>query len=400
MDHWTALLIALVFLAYALATRRLGRTVLTGPLLFAGLGLVLGPALLGWVEPGIGNSALHTLAELTLVLVLFTDAASTDLGMLTRVRSLPTRMLLIGLPLTILLGTLVALGLFPDLSLWSAALLAAILSPTDAALGQPVLDNEAVPAPIRAAIGSESGLNDGLALPAVLVFAALASGSSEREVTAWFGLVGQQLLLGPLAGIMVGSGGGWLLERAWQAGWMEEWAEGIAALAIALAAFVLAEAVHGNGFLAAFAGGLAMGRMLGRRCRYAYQFQRSEAHILILGTFFIVGAVLLPEGAAHLTWPCVIFALFALTVMRMLPIAISLTGLGLGLRTAAFIGWFGPRGLASVLFTLIILEGAGVPDSDSLLAAVALTVTLSIVLHGLTAAPLASAYARQNIDPE
>ena len=172
----------------------------------------------------------------------------------------------------------------------------------------------------------------------------------------------------------------------------EEWAEGIAALAIALSAFLLAEAIHGNGLLAAFAGGLSMGNMLGKRCRYVYEFQQSEAHILVLGTFFLVGALLIPEASAHLTWGCVAFAMVALTAMRMLPIAVSLIGTRARPATVAFLGWFGPRGLASILFTLIVFEGNNLPHGDSILAAVVLTVALSIVLHGVTATPLARAY--------
>lgn len=406
MSHGIALLIALAFLAYALCTRRLGRTVLTGPLLFAALGFALGPAGLHWVDFGFGNGTasgqglhdgpLFVLAEITLVLVLFTDAASTDLGTLSRVRSVPTRMLLIGLPLAVALGTLGAALIFPALSIWEAALLAAILAPTDAALSQPVIENEAVPSRIRAAITTESGVNDGLALPAVLLFAALAAGANEQGAAGWAGFVTQQLVFGPLAGVLVGGGGGWLIQRAWSAGWMDEWAEGLAALTIALSAFLLAETLHGNGFLAAFVGGLAMARMLGKRCRYAYEFQQSEAHILVLGTFFLVGALMLPAAAEHLTWWCAVYALFALTAMRMLPIAVSLLGTRLDVATVAFLGWFGPRGLASVLFALIILERADVSNEAPLLAAIALTVTLSILVHGVSAAPMARRYGRSH----
>lgn len=394
MSYWTGALIALLFLAFALASRKLSGSVLTGPMLFAGFGFVIGPQALGWVNLEISNHVIHTIAEVTLVVVLFTDAASTDFKLFRRSGNLPLRMLLIGMPLAMGLGTLAALGLFPHWPLWEAALLAAILTPTDAALGQAVTDNEAIPERIRTAIGSESGLNDGLALPLVVLFAALAAGGPGDGTAYWLEFVGGQIVLGPLAGIAIGYAGGRLVALAADRGWMADWAEGIAAMAIALGAFMLAEAVGGNGFLAAFAGGLAFGKGLGRKCRFLYEFQQTEAHMLVLVTFTLVGAMLLPAAMQHFTLPCLLFSIFALTVMRMLPIAISLAGLKLGAHTVAFIGWFGPRGLASVLFLLIVMQSTDLARESELLAAVALTVTLSIILHGITAAPWARIYGR------
>ena len=363
-------------------------------MLFAGLGFVIGPQVLGWVDIDISNRVIHTIAEVTLVLVLFTDAASNDLKLFRQSHNLPLRMLLVGMPLAVGLGTLAALGLFPGWSLWEAALLAAILTPTDAALGQAVTENETIPENIRSAIGTESGLNDGLALPLVVLFAALASGGTGNGSPYWLEFVGSQILLGPLAGIAIGYAGGRLVGLADDHDWMSDWAEGIAAMAIALGAFMLAEAVHGNGFLAAFAGGLAFGSGLGRKCRFLYEFQQTEAHMLVLITFTLVGAMLLPAAMQHFTWNCLLFSIFALTIMRMLPIAISVIGLKLGLHTTAFIGWFGPRGLASVLFLLIVMQSTDLVRESELLAAVALTVTLSIILHGVSAAPWARIYGR------
>jgi len=354
MSFWAAALIAAMFLVYALISRRLSESVFTGPMLFTAFGLLIGPQVLGWVDLEISNSVIHTLAEMTLVVVLFTDSAGADFGALRRASGLPLRMLLIGMPLAVVLGTLAALGLFPHWGLWEAALLAAILTPTDAALGQAVTENEAVPARIRAAINTESGLNDGLALPLVLLFAALAAGAG-GGAGHWLELVGKQVVLGPLVGGLVGYLGGKAIAKAFELGWMSEWAEGIAALSIALGAFALAEAVHGNGFLAAFAGGLAFGRALGRRCRFLFEFQQTEAHMLV---------------------------------------AIGLIGTGLGRETVAFLGWFGPRGLASVLFVLLIVEGTDLARKHELLAAVVLTVALSIITHGFSAAPWARRLGR------
>lgn len=268
MSYWVGALLAILFLAFALVSRRLSGSILTGPMLFAGVGFMIGPQGLGWVEIGISNHLIHAVAEVTLVVVLFTDAAGTDFKLFRQSRNLPLRMLLVGMPLAVGLGALAAIGLFPGWSLWEAALLAAILVPTDAALGQSVIENESIPERIRTAISSESGLNDGLALPLVLLFAALATGSPENGTAYWLEFIGSQILLGPLAGIAVGYSGGRLVSLADEHGWMNEWAEGMAAMAIALGAFTLAEAMLGNGFLAAFAGGLTFGKGLGRKCRF------------------------------------------------------------------------------------------------------------------------------------
>lgn len=398
MTYWTSALIAILFLAFALVSRKLSGSILTGPMLFAGAGFVIGPQVLGWVEFEISNHVIHAVAEITLVVVLFTDAASTDFNLFRQSRNLPLRMLLIGMPLAVGLGTLAALGLFPGWTFWEAALLAAILVPTDAALGQSVIDNETIPDRVRTAISTESGLNDGLALPLVVLFAALATGGSNNGATYWLEFVGSQLMLGPLAGIAIGYSGGRLVALADDRGWMNDWAEGIAAMAIALGAFMLAEAMHGNGLLAAFAGGLVFGKGLGRKCRFLYQFQQTEAHMLVLITFTLVGAMLLPAAMQHFTLNCLLFSILTLTVVRMLPIAISLAGLKLGMHTIAFIGWFGPRGLASVLFLLIVMQSTELARESELLAAVALTVTLSIIFHGVSAAPWARMYGRAFAD--
>lgn len=394
MSHWSGVLIALAFVTFALFSRKLAGSIVTGPMLFAGVGFVVGPEVLGWVNLQISNQVIHAIAEVTLAVVLFTDAANTDFKLFRQSENLPLRMLLIGMPLAVVFGALAAMVLFPGWSLWEAALLAAILTPTDAALGQAVTENEKVPVRIRTAIGSESGLNDGLALPLVVLFAALAAGTTDKGVTHWMQFIGGQILLGPLAGVVVGYLGGRMVALADERGWMSEWAEGIAAMAITLGAFMLAEAVHGNGFLAVFAGGLAFGKGLGRKCRFLYEFQQTEAHMLVLITFALVGAMLLPAAMQHFTWNCLLFSVFALTLMRMVPIALSLSGLKLGLHTIAFLGWFGPRGLASVLFLLIVMQSTDLVRESELLAAVALTVTLSIILHGITAAPWARIYGR------
>ena len=386
--------VAVAFLGYAVVSGKLEGTVLTAPLLFAGFGFLIGGGGLDIAEADLGHSFLHIVAELTLILVLFADAARIDLKRVRQDHNLPLRMLILGLPLAIAFGTVVAVQLFPQFTLWEAALLAALLAPTDAALGQAVVSNPAVPVRIRQAINIESGLNDGIALPAVLLFAALAAMSGEGESQNWvtFGLL--QIGLGPVAGIAVGWIGGKLIERASRAGAISESFQGIGILALAGLSYVGAELIGGNGFIAAFVGGMVFGNVIQDDCDFLFEFMETEGQLLMLITFLVFGMALLPEGLEGLSFMHVVYALLSLTVIRMLPIAISLVGSGVKVPTIAFLGWFGPRGLASILFVLLILDDAEVVNEAAILSITVATVALSTLLHGVTAAPFAAAYGR------
>lgn len=388
--------IALGFLLYCLVSRRLSHTFLTGPLLFTFFGLAMGLAGLDLIPMDVSDQALHLLAEVTLILVLFSDAANIDLAQLRRDHNLPARMLLIGMPLSVAATAAIALVLFDGLSLWEAALLAAMLAATDAALGQAVVTDPSVPVRIRQTLNVESGLNDGLALPFVLVFLSFASaGQTATSAGEWllFGL--KQVTLGPLAGATVGYLGGKAVTLAYKTEWMSDEAEGLIALALAFLAFSLAELIHGNGFIAAFIAGLTLGNTLGRKCRFLFEFAESEGLFLILMTFFIFGGAMLPEALGQINVIYVVFALLALTVLRMLPVWVALRSTGVRPVTIGFLGWFGPRGLASVLFVLLILEEAEIAGRETIFTAVMVTVILSIVLHGITAAPLSRWYGRR-----
>ncbi|NNM00767.1 MAG: sodium:proton antiporter, partial [Gammaproteobacteria bacterium] len=378
---------------YGLVSRRLDGSVVTGPLLFTLFGLVAGPAALGWLPLHISNDTVHTLAEVTLILVLFSDAANIDLKQLRDDHSVPARLLLIGMPLTIVLGTAAAWLVLDKLFIWEAALLAAILAPTDAALGQAVVSNESVPARIRQGLNVESGLNDGIALPLVLLFAALASAMHpETDSGQWLAFGAKQVLLGPVAGVAVGYAGAKLVALCFRTGWMSETAEGMIALGMAFGAFALAEAIHGNGFIAAFVCGLTFGNTLQKKCQFLWEFAESEGLILILLTFTAFGAAMIPQAAANITLQHVLVAVLALTLLRMLPVHIALLGTGIKPVTSAFLGWFGPRGLASILFALLILEEAEVAGETTVFTVVIVTVALSVVAHGVTAGPAARWY--------
>jgi len=270
-----------------------------------------------------------------------------------------------------------------------------LLAPTDAALGQSVVSAKAVPLRIRQSINIESGLNDGIALPAVLLFAALAGAAhGGNEAGDWlrFGLM--QVTLGPLAGAIIGYAGARLIDTAAERGWTTTASQGIGILSLAVLAYVLAEMIGGNGFISAFVAGVVFGNSIRHPCTFLFEFMESEGQLLMLITFLVFGAALLPEGLAHVDVTVVVYALLSLTAIRMIPIALSLLGSGIRMPTYLFLGWFGPRGLASILFVLLILEEAEIPHRDEIFSITVVTVALSVILHGISAAPLAKVYGR------
>lgn len=394
MEKLEFVIIAGAVLTYSFVSGRLSSTWVTAPMVFAIFGLAVGGAGMGLVSLQVSHGAIHLLAEITLVLVLFSDAARIDLRLLIRDHSIPTRMLAIGMPLTIALGTAVALALPLGLDLVHAALLAAVLAPTDAALGQSVVSNPAVPVRIRQALNVESGLNDGIAVPVVVLLAALAVASTAADTSytgfAAFGAL--QVTLGPITGVIVGSLGGRLMDHAASRGWMSMSFEGPAVLAAAGLAFAGSELIGGNGFIAAFVAGLCFGFVIGDRCKFILEFAESEGQLLTLITFLVFGAIMLPELLHGLTWSMVLYAILSLTIIRLLPIALSLLGTGLSPSTTLFLGWFGPRGLASILFALLIVEQLGTAQAHTIMLVTILTVGMSIIAHGVSAAPAARRY--------
>ena len=395
MELLSLAIIAAGLLLYSLISGRLQGTIITAPMVFIVFGFVVGAGGLDLAHIDLQHSAIHTVAEFTLILVLFTDAARIDLVLLRRDHNLPIRMLILGLPLTLGAGWLIASWLFPTFSFWEAALLAALLAPTDAALGQAVVSAKVVPVRIRQAINVESGLNDGIALPAVLLFAALASAQPGTTATnEWISFALLQLTLGPLTGVIVGLVGARLLDSAVERGWMNESSQGIGILALAVFSYVAAEITGGNGFIAAFIAGMVFGNTIRHPCTFLFDFMETEGQLLMLVAFLVFGAVLLPQGLEHLNSTMLLYALLSLTVIRMVPIAISLAGAGLSAPTKLFLGWFGPRGLASILFVLLIVEESDAPHREEILALVLITVALSALLHGVSAAPLAARFGR------
>jgi NhaP-type Na+/H+ or K+/H+ antiporter len=383
--------LALGIVLLGLVSRKIERVFLTPPLVFVAFGFLLGADVLGIAAFEIHAPFIHRLAEWTLVLVLFTDAARIDLRSIQREHDLPLRLLLIGLPLTITAGAVLGHWLFPALGFAGAALLASILAPTDAALGDAVLHDTRVPVRVRQSLNVESGLNDGLAVPSVLFFTVLA-GASHDPARDWVRFILTQLALGPLIGAAVGALGGIAVERAVAAGWMSGAFQRLAGPALAFLAWSAALLAGGNGFIAAFVAGLAMGHFARNACGVLHAFGEAEGQLLALITFVLFGAAMVPFALAHATPAIWLYALTSLTLIRMIPVALALTGTGLRVQTTGFLGWFGPRGLASVVFGLALVESPQFPAKETLLATVGLTVVLSVILHGVTSAPLARAY--------
>lgn len=366
----------------------------TPPILFTIFGFLLSTTLMETAGLSYDEGSIHILAELTLILVLAADASQISLKELRQMKTIPVRLLLIALPLIIVMGAFAAKFIFLDISWYEAALLAAILAPTDAALGASVLAEKTVPLKIRQGLNVESGLNDGIALPAVLFFACFLNMMHQSGEENWLAFLSLQLSLGPVVGVIVGWLGGHLIAKAAKKDWMTSEFQGVAAIALAVIAFALAEMVHGNGFIAAFVTGLVYGNLKVDYSKFLKEFTETESQFLVYLTFFLFGALILPEAIPHMTTQMFAFAALSLTAVRMIPVAIALLGTGFKLPEVSFMGWFGPRGLASLLFALLILEDLDVTQAEFIQTAVATTVLASVVLHGISAAPLSRIFGK------
>jgi NhaP-type Na+/H+ or K+/H+ antiporter len=384
-----AAMLAVFLLIYSAVAGRIERSLISGPIVFTAVGFILGADGLGILRIHIDGEGLRLLAELTLAMVLFTDAANADFGIVKRNIGLPERLLLIGLPLTILLGFLVAAVIFPRLEILEMALLAAMLAPTDAALGKPVVTNPAVPAAMREALNLESGLNDGICVPIVVLLLGLAVGT--QIVGGTMGHVTRVVVEAIGIGLIVGLALTWLttlmLRLAESRGWISEhWVE-IPIVALAAACFTAAQALGGSGFIACFVGGLLLS---GLSARHKQELLRGAAHMgeaLALLTWVVFGGIVVARMIDRVTWPALLYAVLSLTVIRMLPVFLCLIGTRTSVADKLFIGWFGPRGLATIVFAVLVLDEK-LPGNDTIMAAAGWTVLLSVIAHGVTANPL------------
>ena len=386
---------ALLISGYSLIAGRLERTALSGPIVFVVCGFLMGPLALGWFDGDVERTEFRVLADLTLALILFIDAANADFEVLKRQFRIPSRMLLLGLPSVIFLGTVTAAFLFSNLSLFEAAILGTILAATDAALGKAVITNKTVPKQIREGLNIESGLNDGLCVPILFVFRALALGNSEGSSNMLaLTLVFQELGIGVVVGLgltaIVTLAMKWCRDQGW---YSDIWKQ-VTVVMLAIACFSVAQSLHGSGYIAAFIGGLLFGFRAKEATHRLVAAPEGIGETLALTTWFVFGATVIGQSFQHFTWGMLVYALLSLTVIRMVPIFLSLSGTGESTRSKLFLGWFGPRGLASIVFAIIVLN-EGIPGSQFIAMVVVLTVFFSLVAHGISANPLANLMGQQ-----
>ena len=383
---------------YVLLSGRLKSTPFGGALFFVLCGIALGPSGLNWLRLAVTSGRLETIAEFTLALVLFSDAAGANLRVLRRSTRLPIRLLGIGLPLTILVGGLCAALLFPSFSLSEAAILGIVLAPTDAALGQPVVTNPRVPDRIREDLSVESGLNDGICVPFLLSFLAMATASSTTGISEGLNTFAvmfvQQIGISTLVGGGLALAGVGLRDGAARAGWIADDWRPLLAVALPIVALCLAQLCGGSGFIACFVAGLVFGGFTPREGGRDFVTVEAGGDLLSLITWLTFGAYAIAIAITELSPASIGYAVLSLTVVRMVPVALAMAGLGLDRATIAFVGWFGPRGLASIVFAVMVLDG-NLPHGHRIVSTVLVTVLLSVVLHGLSAPGLVRLYARQ-----
>jgi NhaP-type Na+/H+ or K+/H+ antiporter len=393
--EWSLAIIAVAVLAVAAVSGRISGTSVTPAILFAAIGVLVGPKVLGEVDLSSSGSTVRTLAEATLALVLFSDASRINLRELRRDANVPVRLLGIGLPLTIVLGALAAAATFGQISIEEAVIIGVVLAPTDAALGQAVVTEPRVPARIRQGLNVESGLNDGICVPLLFIAVAAADVHSgltgDRTATT---LVAEEIGYGIVGGVVAGVLIAAVIRIAEPRNMISgAWLQVIPAAGAALA-YGIASGLDGSGFIAAFVAGGVFGGMLGRDPVEVNRLVDEVGDVLNGVTFLIFGAVLLGPALGEISWDLALYAVLSLTVVRMLPVAIAMLGTRARPATLGFMGWFGPRGLASIVFAVIVLEESQLPHEQTILLAIYLTVGLSVLLHGVTAAPLADRYGR------
>jgi NhaP-type Na+/H+ or K+/H+ antiporter len=388
-------ILAIFAFLFSTVAGRIEQSRVSGPIIFILFGLLAGPLALGLIDLDIEAVELRVIADLTLALVLFIDAANANLTTLRKHALIPRRMLLIGLPLCIVLGAWTGTLIFPDLSLYEVCLLATILAATDAALGKGVVTNEAVPARVREGLNAESGLNDGLAVPFLFMFLALATGAAHQDQSAELAvkLVLKEIGIGIAVAVVLVNVAVPVLRVARDRNWITDIWRQIPVVTLALACFAVAQALHGSGFIAAFVGGLIFGYFAGERTHALVLAGEGIAELLAMLTWVVFGAVAVGQVWSTMTWEVLLYSLLSLTLIRMLPMLLALVRSGEILETRLFLAWFGPRGLASIVF-LVIVGGSDLPSKSLMIQTVTCTITLCVIAHGITANVWASRLAR------
>jgi NhaP-type Na+/H+ or K+/H+ antiporter len=386
----------LIVFIFALFSRKLLQKYITDQMFLVIAGIISGIVFSTQINLGTQFNFVLLIAELALVLVLFSDASRIGLSYTIKEHTLPLRLLSIGMPLTIFSGIIFAAVLLTNLSIWEAAIVGTVLAPTDAALGKTVFENKKLPSKMRKGLEIESGLNDGLAVPFLILFIAWSVAEETFHPVKFFietALL--QILFAVAIGLAVGLIGGWLIIKAKNKKWITKNYLRIALLSLAIFSFFITDQIGGSGFIAAFVGGLSAGYILKDSAKYYTDFTATEGNFLVLAMFFILG-ILLVQYSSFITLPVIIYAILSLTLIRILPVAISLIGTKTDFLSTLFIGWFGPRGLASIVLILIALEEQPeFPGKNTLLITVLITVLFSVFAHGISARPLSNLYSNR-----
>jgi len=394
-EHLFFLLLSLLVLSYGLFSKRLLQWNISGPMIFTATGFTLWMTVLRDHVLSFQSEAVQTIAEITLILVLFSDAAVLDLRQLKANWRLPARLLFVALPLTVIFSTLVAHYVYPSQPLLYALLLALILAPTDAALGKIVVTDPRLPQTVRNTINVESGLNDGIVFPVLLTVLAMIGSDASQAREGWVGYIAQQIALGALSGAFLGYAGARIMRKALDHRWMERRYANLAPVALAVFAFYFAEFIGGNGYIAAFFSGLFLGNADNVLKEHVEGFAESEGEILVMISFLVFGLAFIPATLPYWDGKALAYALLSLTLLRMVPVVLSFGLSRVDVFTRLFYGWFGPRGIASILYILVAVHQLGsIEGHERIFAVASLTVVLSILLHGLSAQPLALLYAR------
>ncbi|WIY25677.1 cation:proton antiporter [Parasedimentitalea psychrophila] len=395
--HNGILILAIFAFLYSIVAGRIERGMVSGPIVFVSAGILMGPLVLGWFEGGALRQQLRIFADMTLVLILFSDAANVELSVLRSKIKIPTRMLLVGLPGVIVLGFGLALVLLDMLSLYEAAILGVILAATDAALGKAVISDPRVPDWIRASLNAESGLNDGICVPFLFIFIALSleTAGTAASTVAPLIIVLEEIGIGLIAGLGLTLVAGTLLKFCISRGWLTEVWTQVTVPALALACFELAGEMHGSGYIAAFTGGLLFGRLMGPAKHKFVLAAEGIGETLAMLTWLLFGSAVVASIIGLVTWQIMAYALLSLTVVRVLPIFLSLSGTASTKQDRLFLGWFGPRGLASIVFVIIVMDSE-LPGGEVIALVVVLTVFLSLIIHGITARPLSGWISRHH----
>ena len=391
--------VILVFV-YSLFSKRLEETVVTAPMIFCIAGMLIYFYNPVKEELHIESSTLLLLAEIGLVMTLFTDATHVNRDVLKQNRHMPVRLLTTGLLLTILLGTVAAMVIFSELTIWEAGALAAILAPTDAGLGQIIVNSPRVPERIRQSLNVEAGLNDGISVPFLMFFIALSLSSTQGAGTVLTRFVYEQLGLGTLLGIAIGFLGGLFLSVARKKGWMNASMQQLGLIALPFLCVLASEPLGASMFIVAFIAGLAVQIRFKEAGTHSVEFTEGWGQLLNYFVFYLFG-LFVARAWGDFTVNMLIYAIVSLTVVRMVPVAIALAGMKLSRSTILFMGWFGPRGLASIVLGLVYLEQETNTAGEGIVRlAVMVTVFLSILAHGLSTLPGINLYNRKLTNPE